>query len=302
MTYEVILTDKCNRNCSFCDFKKTGYVETCENIRRFYSTFDKRSRYTIVLFGGEPLLNINGVNEMMHLVENDDCEIKLITNGDFIDRMSQIYNGDRIKIQVSAYDVFEEPQKYVDIYGVLGDRLHLSYVFTENDIDRVDEYSRFCEGIGVKYIYSLSHSERSWENIDILTLKKKIENLGYYEMARRRHVVIDRYVKRFVELKTNGRIRECCCIDLEKTILHRGRIIRGCVMFDGFDIEDIMSNTGRCHDCYYRKVCFKSCFYERKLSNVPEKLCLIEKALIDCAYRFVMYSSNSPYNSFHEEQ
>lgn len=286
MTYELILTDNCNRNCSFCDIKKTDYVETAENIRKFYSTFDRSSRYTLILFGGEPLLNIDGINEIMHLTENDNCEVKLITNGDFIDRFSQTYHNDRIKVQVSAYDIFKDFQKYKKISDIIGDRLNLSYVFTEDDSDRVGEFKEICDRIGVKYIYNLSHSERSWKNIDTETLRKKISDLAYYEIMSRRLVVLDRYVKRFIELRQKGDIQERCCIDPGKEILHRGKITRGCVLFEELNIQDVISSVGRCSDCYYRKMCFKSCFYERNHCDVPDKLCLIEKTLIDCAYQY----------------
>jgi MoaA/NifB/PqqE/SkfB family radical SAM enzyme len=45
MIYELILTDNCNRNCSFCDIKKSNYVETIENIQKFYSGIDKSKYY-----------------------------------------------------------------------------------------------------------------------------------------------------------------------------------------------------------------------------------------------------------------
>ncbi len=299
MVYELILTDNCNRNCSFCDIKKTDYVETVWNIRKFYSTFDKSSGYTLVLFGGEPLLNIDGINEIMHLVENDECDVKLITNGDFIDRFSQIYHNDRIKVQVSAYDIFNNYKKYEDISDSLGERMNLSYVFTEHDIDRVAEYRDICDRISAKYIYNLSHSERSWKDIDCAVLRRKITDLAHHEIVSHRLVVLDRYVKRFTELRQNGTIRERCCIDPEKVILHRGNIIRGCVLFENENIGEVISDIGKCSRCYYRKMCFKSCFYERKQSNVPEKLCLIEKTLINCAYQ---YAANVAYNIHHEEQ
>jgi sulfatase maturation enzyme AslB (radical SAM superfamily) len=286
MTYELILTENCNRNCSFCDIRKTDYVETVENIRNFYQTFDRGQRYTLVFFGGEPLLNIEGINEMMHLVENDDCDIRLITNGDFIDRFSLIYDSDRIKVQVSAYDIFKDHKKYSDMHKTLGERMNLSYVFTEDDIGKVREYKGICESIGVDYIYSLSHSERSWRNMDSETLRRKITDLACHEIMSRKHVVLDRYIKRFLELRQNGDVQERCCIDSGKMILHRGRIIRGCMLFGGMDIEKQTSGIGKCSDCYYRTICFKSCFYERISGNVPEKLCMIERTLIDRAYEF----------------
>ena len=286
MTYELILTENCNRNCSFCDIKKTDYVETAENIWNFYRTFDRSQKYTLVFFGGEPLLNIDGINEMMRLVEDDDCDIRLITNGDFIDRFSRIYDKDRIKVQVSAYDIFKDYKKYFDIHGMLGEGMNLSYVFTENDIGRIREYKEISEAIGSDYTYSLSHSERSWEKIDAEMLRRRIADLAYHEITSRKHIVLDRYVKRFLELRRNGDIQERCCIDSGKMILHRGRIIRGCALLDGMDIGKQTLGIGKCSDCYYRKICFKSCFYERVNGNIPEKLCLIEKTLVDCAYSF----------------
>ena len=288
MIYELILTDNCNRNCSFCDIKKSNYIETIENIQKFYSGIDKSEHYQLNLFGGEPLLNIDGINEIMHLVENDDCEIILVTNGDFIDRLSKIYNYKRIKVQVSAYDILEDSNKYKKMYDFLGDRMNLSYVFTEDNIDKVPDYKHICEDIGMKYIYMLSHSERSWKNISNDNLKKKIENLVEYEIRTHKPMVCDRYIKRFIELKEKGEITEQCCIDLSKKVFYKGHFTRGCILYDNQNIKDIVLNIGKCKDCYYRKMCFKSCFFERVNRNIPEKLCLIEKTLINSVFQMMV--------------
>ena len=96
----LILTEACNMNCKYCSqssFRTRNRLgnmslKTIESsIKRFYRVPTNKTR-TIVLYGGEPTLNMDGVVFSVDYVRNKLCdaetEIVIFTNGILIDDVS----------------------------------------------------------------------------------------------------------------------------------------------------------------------------------------------------------------------
>ena len=120
-----------------------------------------------MFFGGEPLLNIAVLKHLVNLFKDDSrCIMHLTTNADFLDEFLDAQELARIdKVALSAYDIFKDHSKYIKFAKKIKDCM-LTYTFTEDDIDRVDDYTDLCYNADVKFRAVTSHSASSWSKID----------------------------------------------------------------------------------------------------------------------------------------
>ena len=93
----LILTEECNMQCMYCSQasfrtrarQKSMSTNVIRNtLYKFYKTATKRRR-TVVLYGGEPMMNPDGVrfaiNYIRDDIKDDSAEIVIFTNGTLID-------------------------------------------------------------------------------------------------------------------------------------------------------------------------------------------------------------------------
>ena len=119
--YELILTDKCTRNCSFCNNKQSQFVASLEQVQAFYNQVIARQKghplsvYQISIFGGEPTLNIDALDLTVKLFIDKPCKIVIYTNADLIDQILDKPYISRVVLQISAYDIFSNLEKYLNV-------------------------------------------------------------------------------------------------------------------------------------------------------------------------------------------
>lgn len=307
MTYELILTDKCTRNCRFCQIRQTGYVESLENIAKFASEVKVSSvdSYQISLFGGEPLLNIDGIKFAIDSFADDQrCKkIMIFTNGDLLDSViGQDWIG-KVEWNVSAYDIFFDKRKYESIIKLLGNsKSTIQYTFTEHDILKTEEFQEMLRGFtGMpKYKIAFSHSRSSWESIS----KEDLHDLVFETMTRELELSLEYFpefrclsivqpLKSILGMTLLGGYKngQLCCLDnrgdelSKKEVFYRGKFIGPCLQAKDVPKEDRHLKTvdAKCRICCYEPICLKSCFLELKKDSqeVDDKLCVIEKAKFD---------------------
>ena len=303
VNYELILTDKCNRNCSFCYVKKTGYIESIENIQKFIDIVKKEqnenSQFEITFFGGEPLLNLDGLKYVIEsFVNYKNCKLSLITNGDMIELLHNYEYLSSLHVNLTAYDIFTNKEKYLEINKKINKKvkkLTFQYTFTENDIDLIDEFKDICNDIGVKSKISFSHSIKSWKTIEFNKLYELLYDFYYKEL--RKYVLqekfsnipntIERYLKRSASLIFDQKIVECNCLTEPKKVFYNGEFIGPCLRYKDNPIDSI-NEFNRCKECQYKKACMKSCMAECfNLNDIPEKLCIFQKVPFDVIFEYI---------------
>ena len=100
----IVLTENCNFHCSFC-----SEGQNKKNIKMDFTTFkkilhklyDEQQTDTIVLFGGEPLLNFTVEMQQELLKFKDNFKIKIFTNGSLLDDNLCIYFNQFPDIEVN---------------------------------------------------------------------------------------------------------------------------------------------------------------------------------------------------------
>lgn len=288
MLYELILTDNCNRRCNFCQIEKGDYVASIDDVFSFcnYVNSDKQKDKQVNLFGGEPLLNIKGIQICLKLL-NENVKINLYTNGDFIEDIESISNIDRLNIQVTAYDIFKDCEKYEKMLTIFPD-IKFTFTFDDSNINKVDKFKIICEErLNDNYKFALSHSNSSWNTLSNEYLMKKVKEITQNEIKTSicKHKIsnfIETKVKRIIEFKSkSGNIDRINCISGSKKTFYKGKFLDiPCLMYTNKTNCKIL-NSNKCNLCKYTKLCTKSCNYELINNEVPEKLCVIEKTQFD---------------------
>lgn len=304
--FELILTDSCTRQCSFCYVKQTGYIETLQNINIFINCIIDYHKKTndivqINLFGGEPLLNLNGINLVINTFKN--ClyaNIIIYTNGDLIknliQKIPQLYLIKNLKFHITAYDIFNELYKYKYYISQLKiNNCQLSYTFTQNDIDKIFNFIDICKKLHVNYHINISHAQISWNDISsnkqyqILynIYNKEFEQIYQQSIIDCKSMIVSsfiyRYFSRAIELIFNFHIQEYFCISESKYVFYKGKFIGPCIRLYNLNYKSYYE-LRRCNSCIYKFACFKSCVAEYKNNTIPIKLCNIEKAAFDAIF------------------
>ena len=122
-TGEVLITQKCNLNCAYC-FEKNKSQKDVDK-KELFEALSGNGRFSALpienfyIFGGEPLMNMDLVTELMDWLDSSDMDegkkkwyirsiaTNLITNGVLIDRYIEVFKKYDISLQISL-DGYEE--------------------------------------------------------------------------------------------------------------------------------------------------------------------------------------------------
>lgn len=304
MTYEIFLTESCNRACEFCWVDKCSRSASEEDIDSFISAVRAKHVHgvsdTISLFGGEPLLNIIGIKKIIEAFADDPfMRLKLHTNGDFAvdvvedDDLRLLFN--RVDWIVTVYDFANDPKKYRSISASFSNVV-FSYTFTAKTICLIDSFRAFAKSCNVPYKIAFSHDPKSWEDIAEDQIKHLVEDqikLEINEFLEDQHgdplksIWLDHYLKLVLfglcELAFGEDHKNRTCLDFERVCFKHGKFIRSrCSRLEAFSDPVANANLEKCKSCDYCRICTKTCLAEVLDSReVNSKLCMIEKACFD---------------------
>lgn len=301
MTYEIFITDGCNRNCNFCYVNHTGYVESDENISKFISAVKDEhrgnDRYEVNIFGGEPLMNFPAVKKVVDAFKSDGlCTMNLITNGDLMtDDMIEVLN--HVNVGITTYDILdgkdETLAKYRRKYNLLKN-CRFRYTLTEMDIDQYYTLVDIYRSNGFKHKICFSHDPNSWRNINTEVLNMKVTNIFRYELDRylehfsnstmKADDFLESYIARFIQHLFTPDMPMSICVDESKKTFYRGRFVGRCIRLQG---HTQIKTVKACDTCEYARCCTKGCFAEIT-DDVNPKLCTLEKARFNAVKSFLM--------------
>lgn len=284
MIFELILTDSCNRNCNFCQIKKNNYFISEKEIIKFCDYVNNYNGKRIVnLFGGEPLLNKDGIRTCLNKLKLS-TKINLYTNGDNL-KKEDIYLN-RTNIQVTAYDIFDNSEKYSEMCKNFKN-ISFTFTFDQDTIFLTEDFKEICKHeLNNKFKIALSHSNNSWDKIENDNLYNLIREITHNEIIyginnKKLSKFIEPKVKRIYELKNNPNVKRVNCLSEGKMTFYKGEFLKvPCILYSNSDSCPNHYHH-KCKKCIYDKICTKSCSFETINGEVPEKLCIIEKAQFD---------------------
>lgn len=297
-TYEIVITDSCNRNCPFCYVRKSGNFETDQGIDRFIKGVremrsGRTDRFQIDVFGGEPFLNFDGVRKVYDAFSKDPmCEVFVTTNGDLVEPWMADAIPD-VNLCVSTYDILDGTgvERYRRLCGMFRKSACL-YTLTQDDICRFGDLRFIYDSNGLGHSIRLSHDPRSWDGMTCEELYSTVRDIadGELEIYGRdfsnRNPNAPKFVEQHVMRYVSGIFghHENCqfCTSCDKKVFYGGRFVGPCMRLDGVSLE---RKGRRCEGCGHSGVCTRGCYAEIK-DDVDEKLCTIEKAMFDSVEDF----------------
>lgn len=237
----LILTEECNMNCKYCSQssfrtrKRLGNMslETIESsINRFYSTNTNRTR-TIVLYGGEPTVHMEGVKFAIDYVRNKlndlETEIIIFTNGilinseivDFfatnnvsvilsLDGKQEINDQYRVQGNDGTYHYVN---KTIELFNEKGVRFGISATIGPHNIncleDIVDffvtEYNPFSIGLNPLHY---PPKDRQYLAVDSKEMAQKM--VDAYEIAAEYGIYIEQIMRRVRPfILSQPRLKDC---------------------------------------------------------------------------------------------
>ncbi|MGD9275916.1 MAG: TIGR04084 family radical SAM/SPASM domain-containing protein [Candidatus Pacearchaeota archaeon] len=114
MHFHIILTEKCNSRCKYCfeksmnefengldkkwEFDLDAPIESVVEIEKLKSFLEKDENPTLIFYGGEPLLKIEKIKD---IIDNVNARFCLQTNGKLLDKIPEKYLKKLSKILVS---------------------------------------------------------------------------------------------------------------------------------------------------------------------------------------------------------
>lgn len=89
LTIEIMTTEKCNLNCTYCYMDKVGGDLSAEHAKKFFDNLDRLlelyncDKYNVSFFGGEPTLNWPIIELVKDIIKDDKrcLHFNIITNG-----------------------------------------------------------------------------------------------------------------------------------------------------------------------------------------------------------------------------
>lgn len=295
MEYEIYMTMKCTRNCAFCYVSKNNYTESLENIQTFINHIQnvhtKYDDITINIFGGEPTMNIDGVNLIVDsFVDYKRCKIILFTNGDLLQNLQKISKHQNLKLRCTAYDFIENKDKYLNICNNFDDVM-LSYTFSQDDIEYVNDFVDFCVCNSIEYKIAFSHSPSSWNKLNVDRLHAQIyeiisNDLKRYVLEHARSYISEYLLKRVILETFQPSSKHCSCLDVDKQSFAYGKFYGKCIRF--LHEQNIFNGIPiSCQKCCYKFLCNHSCHAELKDNDVVKCLCVIQKTMFDATIDFL---------------
>ena len=192
----------CNMNCIYCSVRKShrkqGKVLSVEEWKRVIDKLDKWGVGQITLTGGEPLLRIGNVIELLNYAKNKSPAVSLSTNGLLVDeKTARMLCEAGLKLcQLSLDSHVEDINSYLRGRGVRdkvlnavrilqrnGVTVGIDCVVSKKTIDKIPEFIEFLDRMGVPFLTLLKLKPGDLSDEDFKNLSPTFEE--YSDLLRK---------------------------------------------------------------------------------------------------------------------
>lgn len=143
------ITDKCNLKCDMCFYNKSNKVLKKENILNNLLRMSEKDR--VIIFGGEPMLEINTVNFILNICKDLKLLPVIVTNCTIYD---DILNDKYLGIQVSLYK--NEIDRQISVLKKITNPNITVHITVNNE--NIKDYDFFNKALNTGY--------KTWVNIE----------------------------------------------------------------------------------------------------------------------------------------
>lgn len=195
MRYTLTLTDKCNKNCSYCyenNVRKNRSLSTT-NLYKQLSNIIKEGNAVkqISFFGGEPFLELDLMKRTYYIIKKYNLEhsnkinLSFITNGilleskEVIDFLSLCQNNDMNPFIIISFDGYKNTiinlekniKKLVNLLNE--NNVRINYTISSNNIKDIFINYKIAENLNVKKIHYRPVHEDFVKNSELMQIYKE---------------------------------------------------------------------------------------------------------------------------------
>lgn len=246
----LLLSERCNMNCLYCSHayrekSKQGdmNIETIINaLKNFYAIHTERRR-SVVLYGGEPLMNKKGVIAAIDYIrqqkEDTETEIVIITNGTFLgESLIKYFSCNNVSVIISVdgekhtHDkfrkigdrgTFDYIEKAVSIFNNCGIKFGLSATIAAHNIKTLDKVTEYFVqkynpiSVGLNPLHKKKLGDVSEYELDSFVSKYSVESedvakamISAYKVARKKGLYIEQIMRRIRPfILSTPRLKDC---------------------------------------------------------------------------------------------
>lgn len=297
----LMLSEQCNLRCKYCyiqgrDNPYTIDISVMEKIKKMFTCYNKPR---IIFFGGEPLLRVNLIKEIVKKYK-DDFQYQVVTNGtvnfnEFMDEVYQPFNhifdvqiswDGNIDTRKSVTNKITNNIVYDNIITQLkkGYRLEGRCVLDETSVKNFFETYKIFKDLHHTYKFSgdftIAHQpqfkESYWNDLEVQLnlifsdIKNNLVNDNKIYIPRflyknitnviENKPVISCDVGNYVVIRPNGDIYPCTILSQIDERFKMGNINDE---IDTEIIDDLKYKSSCKKECKYKSICDGGCRYER---------------------------------------
>ncbi len=303
--YVIYITDYCNMGCEYCfngnenmKEKKAVPEFSPQEFEVFHKNNSNTNHFTIRFFGGEPMLNIDYIKEMIGYFERSVFEVDfdIFTNGSLLRKSDvEYFRRHNIKVHISVFggnDVWKGEKNRNEVYNTIS-ILESSNIYTVGRMvwrpntkeDLVSLIKKPMEK-GLK-VLSLT-TEWGEKSLDFELITKQVDCFVDFYLNRivshdyryigvapfvnyiKKWIVDKKYSKigcgagrSLVSISTEGHCSPCHCFNYN-TDMRCGSIYgKWEHSFSGFDLKDMRP----CNECDISYFCKAKCYGDAYFAN-----------------------------------
>jgi MoaA/NifB/PqqE/SkfB family radical SAM enzyme len=222
------VTKRCNAQCDFCDYWKSGKQEELKDYKSIVEHFNP---FAVVLTGGEPLLRPDIANIIRETKSSSTEFVSLITNGSLLtpEKAYEFYeNGlDGISISLNYPNAAHDEQRkipglYKHIVDILPEirkigfkRLGINTVIMDTNLDQVIDLAKKSKEWGIGITFSCYSPEKNGnkrhiiEENHLMYLKEIVDSILQMKQNGSHILNSTWYLKKIIDFNTNGFVPNC---------------------------------------------------------------------------------------------
>jgi uncharacterized protein len=293
-TLLVVLSEKCNLNCSYCGVdkwsKKTIDPELyLEEFRKMRATFPDET-IKIDFFGGEPLLQMPLIKTILQEVEQDkNIRLFMPTNGLLLDdEKLQFLIDHQIEVSISFDGLWQDHNRQQ-----LNGKPTLARFFEKRDLFRklpgvkchtmiyrgcynlLENHLYIRDNFGFNPELTLVRDAGVWDQASVNTLKTGIDELFNWYIANPAEEMpffILFYLRHFINYQSKGSEVDTCGAGVDTFMFSENKLVP-CTRFkDSPEMIELIpkySQMPECQTCEVKHYCRKGCLFEQIKNQGP---------------------------------
>jgi len=292
VTLQIVVTEKCNLNCSYCYMDNVNTFLTRETFMEFYESLLSNEEYAIDFFGGEPLLNFDMVKFIIETVSDDPRFISFYmpSNGllltqvivDFLKENNVNFSWSCDGINDEGVDAYINK---VDLIGQLCNTV--SVVVSKHHMSMLENHKFFRQYFGMTPNFHVVRED--WPETSMKVFKIMYGRYIDWLITEFKENRIDIPVNIINDIKslysaTKYNDERLKCIESDRICLmpdgRTGFCARMCTEGD-LTNPDGTGLYDKCEDCEIKLVCEQGCYHMVKQHGIDHNLCEIYKTMFN---------------------